>query len=322
MVVEAAVELRVGAPAADAEVSEWGFAVDLARSVGNPAMALAAQFAEMLVRACEGRPAPAHDGPLEHAVQLRDTGRAFTRLEGLAHPSDLAAPSFALEAMERSFAWAGRKSAMALAARMTREIVQQPDKPEAEWETAQRMGYSDAVVRQARRILQDFGVVRCQRGRKGALGGGPASPAGVIRLLAPCFIASGATARDTAQTANFLACNGPRLAAARATGQGGGESRELDFLANSVQLFDMIQIENLLLVQAGNPLLSILTRSLGLANLASPGAKVSLRRRVEIVAINQRILRAIRGGDAAAADLLARAKGDIQLSEVSYRKIA
>jgi hypothetical protein len=89
-----------------------------------------------------------------------------------------------------------------------------------------------------------------------------------------------------------------------------------------VQLFDMIQIENLLLAQAGNPLLSILTRSLGLANLASPGAKVSLRRRVEIVAINQRILLAIRGGDAAAADLLARAKGDIQLSEVSYRKIA
>ena len=150
------------------------------------------------------------------------------RLEGARHDGgrspgwkiwptrmDLAAPLLALESMERSFAWSGRKSAMALAARMTREMIHRPEKLEAEWETADRLGYSDAVVRQARRILQDFGVVRCQRGRKGALWGAPASPAGVIRLLAPCLIASGMTARDNAETANFLACNGPRLAAGR-----------------------------------------------------------------------------------------------------------
>ena len=56
MVVEAAIDRGVGAPATAADAGEWGFAVDLAQRIGNPAMALAAQIAEMLVRACGGRP--------------------------------------------------------------------------------------------------------------------------------------------------------------------------------------------------------------------------------------------------------------------------
>ena len=320
MVVEAAIDRDIGAP--DAEAGEWGFAVDLAQRLGNPAMALAAQIAEMLVRACEGRPAPAHDAALERAWKARDTRRAFSRLDDLAKPTDLAAPLLALEAMERSFAWAGRKSAMALAARMTREMAHRPDNPEAEWETGERLGYSDAVVRQARRILQDFGVIRCQRGRKGAQWGAPASPAGIIRLLAPCFISSGATARDNAEAANFLACNAPRLAAGRAGGHGGAKNSDLSSLANGLELVDMIEIENLFLTLAGNPLLSIATRSLGLASLANPEARISPHRRGEIADLNHRILRAIEAGDAETAGLLARAKGQIQQSEVSYRKLA
>jgi DNA-binding FadR family transcriptional regulator len=285
-------------------------------------MALAAQIAEMLVLACEGRPAPAHDALLDRAMRTGDTRKAFSRLDELVHPIDIAAPLHALEAMEHSFAWAGRKSAMALAARMTREMMHQPEKAEAEWETAERLGFSDAVVRQARRILQDFGVVRCQRGRKGALWGAPASPAAVIRLLAPCLMAHGASAADNAEAANFLACNGPRLAAGRAGGAGRAETRVFGSFASSRELVDLIAIENLLLALAGNPLLSIMTRALGLANLASLGATISLQRRVEIVAINHRILRAIEAGDAEAADRLARAKGEIQQSEASYRRLA
>jgi DNA-binding FadR family transcriptional regulator len=322
MIVEAAIDRGVATAVLAAGAGQWGFAVDLAQRIGNPAMALAAQIAEMLVRACEGRPAPALDFLLERALRLRDTHKAFARLEDMANPMDLAAPLLALEAMERSFAWAGRKSAMALAARMTREMMLRPEKPEAEWETAERLGYSDAVVRQARRILQDFGVVRCQRGRKGALWGVPASPAGVIRLLAPCLIASGTSARDNAEAANFLACNGPRLAAGRAAENGWAQTKVLGSFANSLELIDMIQIENLLLALAGNPLLSIMTRSLGLANLVSPGAKISLHRRVEVMRINHRILRAIEAGDAEKADFLARAKGEIQQSEASYQKLA
>lgn len=322
MVVEAAIDRSVNAPATAANAGEWGFAVELAQRIGNPAMALAAQIAEMLVRTCEGRAAPTHDVLLSHALRVRDTRQAISRLEDLANPTDLAAPMLALEAMERSFTWSGRKSAMALAARMSRERVLRPERLEAEWETADRLGYSDAVVRQARRILQDFGVVRCQRGRKGALWGPPASPAGVIRILAPCLIASGMTARDSAEAANFLACNGPRLAAGRARDSGGTPTRALAACANSLELIDLIRIENQILDMASNPLLSIMTRSLGLANLLNPEARISLQRRSEVVAINHRILRAIEAGDADTAGHLARAKGEIQQSEASYRKLA
>jgi DNA-binding FadR family transcriptional regulator len=321
MVVEAAID-RGANPGTAANAGEWGFAVDLAQSIGNPAMALAAQIAEMLVRACEGRPAPGHDVLLERAVRARDIRQAMSRLEDLANPMDRATPLLLLDAMKRSFDWSGRKSAMALAARMTREMIHRPEKLEAEWETADRLGYSDAVVRQARRILQDFGVIRCQRGRKGALWGAPASPAGVIRLLAPCLIASGMTTRDSAETANFLACSAPRLAAGRTAENGRAQIKVLGSFANSLEFIDLIRIENLLLEMAGNPLLSIMTRALGLANLVSPQARISLQRRVDIVAFNHRILRAIEAGDAEKAGLLARAKGEIQQSETRYRKLA
>jgi DNA-binding FadR family transcriptional regulator len=205
---------------------------------------------------------------------------------------------------------------------MTWEMIHRPEKIEAEWETADRLGYSDAVVRQARRILQDFGIVRCQRGRKGAVSGAPASPAGVIRLLAPCLIATGMTTRDNTETANFLACSAPRLAAGRAAEYGRTQISVLGSFANSLEFIDHIRMENLLLELAGNPLLSIMTGSLGLANLVSLDASTSLQRRVDIVAYNVRILRAIEAGDAETADLLARAKGQIQQSAASYRKLA
>jgi DNA-binding FadR family transcriptional regulator len=323
LVVEAAIDRNVGAPAITAKPGEWGFAVDLAQRIGNPAMALAAQIAEMLVRHCEGRPAPGHDGLLERALRARDSRQAVSRLQDLANPIDLAAPVLVLDTMERRFVRSGRKSAMALAAKMTREMINRPEKLEAEWETADRLGYSEAVVRQARRILQDFGIVRCHRGRKGALWGAPSSPTGVIRLLAPCLIATGMTMRDNAETANLLACSAPRLAAGRATESGRAQTKVLDSFASSPESIDLIRIENLLLDLAGNPLLSIMTRSLGLANLLSLEAQVSLQRRFEIAAFNFRILRAIEAGDAATASLLARAKGEvIQQCEANCRKRA
>jgi len=222
------------------------------------------------------------------------------------------------ESTEPSFARPGRKSAMALAAQMSREMMSRPG-PEAEWETADRLGYSVAVVRQARRILQDFGVVSCQRGRKGLHWSPAPGPAGVIRLLAPCLIATGMSARDNAEAANFLACNAPRLAAERAAARGGAIVKLLGTVANSLELIDLIRTENFLLELACNPLLSIMTRSLGLANLVSPGAQIDVKGRVDIVAINHRIMRAIEAGDAATAGALARGKGEIQQAEAHYR---
>jgi len=322
MVAEAAIDRGLGAAATAATAGEWGFAVDLAHRVGNPAMVVAAQIAEMLVRACQGRAAPTRDLPLERAMSARDTRRAFARLEDLAVPLELTPPLIALEALEHSPVRSGRKTALSLAAKMIQEMIHRPEQLEAEAETAERLGCSDVVVRQARRILQDFGAIRCQRGRKGALWESPASPAGVIRLLAPCFIASGMSVHDNAEAAMSMARNGPRLAAGRAGTYSGGRPRVLASFAYSLELIDLIRVENLLLELACNPLLSIMTRSLGLANLASPRASVSRQRRAEIVAINHRILRAIEACDAESAGNWARAKGDIQQSEIHYRKLA
>jgi DNA-binding GntR family transcriptional regulator len=289
MVVETALERGIDVDSPAGGSGEWGFAVHLAERIGNPAITLTARIAEMLVRACDECPAPSQD-----------------TMPGL-------------EAMEQRFARSGRKSAMALAARMSREMMNQPERPEAEWETADRLGYSDAVVRQARRILQDFGLVRCQRGRKGLHWSPPPGPGGVIRLLAPCLIASGMSARDNAEAANFLACNGPRLAAERTAARGTTNVKLLGSFANSLELIDLIRTENFLLELACNPLLSIMTRSLGLANLVSPGSRIGVKGRVDIVAINHRILRAIEAGDAGTAAALARAKGEIQQTEAHYR---
>lgn len=322
MVVEAAINHSVGAQDPVGNASEWGFAVDLARRIGNPAMAMVAQIAEMLVRSCEGRAAPGHDVPLERALRLGNVQQAILRLDEMANPMDLTGPVLLPRAMERTSAGSGRRSAIALAQRMTREMIHQPEKLEAEWETADRLGYSDAVVRQARRILQDFGIVRCQRGKKGAPSGTPANAAGIIRLLAPCLTATGMTTRDSIETANFLACNAPRLAAGRAGEEGRAHVSVLSSFANSLEFIDHIRMDNLLLELAGNPLLSIMTRSLGLASLVRLDATTSLQKRVDIVAYNVRILRAIEAGDAETADLLARAKGEIQQSEATYRKLA
>jgi hypothetical protein len=135
-------------------------------------------------------------------------------------------------------------------------------------------------------------------------------------------MASGSSASDNAEVANFLACDAPRVAAGRAAGEGAALTKFQASFASSLELIDLIRIENLLLELAANPLLSIMTRSLGLANLLDPGAKVSGHRRADIVAINHRILRAIAARDAESAGGLARAKGKIQQFEASYRKLA
>jgi hypothetical protein len=309
MVVEAAI--KRGIPEVDPAVDAgpWGFAFDLARRAGNPAMVLAAQIAEMLARTCEGRHAPARDERLEAAIQQRDRQAAFRRLSELADPKDLAAPVLALETVEHRFALSERRLAMSLAARMTREMIRRPEAAEAEWETADRLGYSDLVVRQARRILQDFGIARCRKGSKGAVWSQPAGPAGVIRQLTPCLMASGMTDRDGTEAFAFIATSAARLGAERAGVRGASLAGGFGAFANSVDLGDLLCTENLLLELAGNPLLSILARSLGLASLPREHP-IAMPLRTDIVAANHRILRAVEAGDGDAAVGLARSKAD------------
>jgi DNA-binding FadR family transcriptional regulator len=251
MVVQAAIQRDVSDFDPVCGAGRWGFAFELAQRIGNPAMALAAQIGELLVRTCEGQHAPLRDAALETSIKSHDEAGAFRRLQILAGPVDLASPILALETVEHWFAGCERRLAMSLSARMTREIIRRPDTAEAEWETAERLGYSDLVVRQARRILQDFGIARCRKGSKGALRAAPAGPAGVIRQLTPCLMASGMSAQDGAEAFRALATE-----------------------AHSLQI-------------AGNPIIAIMARSLRLANLPRE-RPVNLPVRAKVVVGNHR----------------------------------
>jgi len=319
MIVAAAIDRAIELKGLPDRTEGGGVVIRLALAVGNPAMVLAARIAEGLVKISGGEAAPGADAALEDAVRVRDLPAALSRLEVLAKPEDLAAPAFALEAIEQGRPWSGRKSAMAVAARLIRELSAGEGGIEAEWETAERIGCTDLVVRQARRILQDFGIIRCRQGRKGAMWGAPASPAGVIRLLAPCFAAHGVGPSDNADASYFLACSAARLAAQCV-------STRLDpptaSMAQAGDFVDVIRLENLVLELGGNPLLAITVRSLGLAHFLSDDAPLKLRH-VDLTLLNQRILQAIESGDADAAEGLSRAKAPLMRSSPEpHRRVA
>jgi DNA-binding FadR family transcriptional regulator len=323
MIVNATIDRRMALAPANVDAAEqWGFAADLAERAGKTTMALLARLAEMLVRTSHGIEAPARDVALEAAIGKGDLARAFERLDELAGPVDQNTAIVALEVAERAFSLSGRKSAMALAARMTRELSERPGAQEAEWQTAERLGYTDGVVRQARRILQDFGIVRCRQGRRGAELAPPAAPTGVIRLLAPCLVASTTPALDIRDAITFLVSSAPVLAAMRAQG---ADRIIANAAASAVGAdeFEAVTLENLLLDLSGNPLLAIIVRSLGLANIFVTSEPLGPPDRWDVIAINRRILKAIGAGDVASAGVLARLKLEVmQRPANSYLAVA
>ena len=322
MIVDAAVQRHPRLPQPVTTPGSWGFAADLAEQTGNTTMALLAKLAEMLVRTSQRDADPARDDALDAMIRQGDLTKAFERLDALAGPVPRDAPVVTLEVAERAFSLSGRKSAMALAARMTRELTARAGAQEAEWETAERLGYTDAVVRQARRILQDFGIVRCRQGRKGAELAPPAAPTGVIRLLAPFLMASAMSASDEKEAIAFLVGEAAVLAARRV--QAGGAVPITCFPSPPMpDPFEALALENHLLELSGNPLLAIVVRSLGVASIfasADPLPPIDVR---DVTAINRRILQAIELGDVGAVAALARLKMEVmQHPADSYRKVA
>ena len=310
MVVQAAIQRRVSLAGVGDAQSQWGFGVELAELTGNTTMVFLARLAEMLVRTSVATEAIALDGQLRSAIAARDLAEAFRCLDDLAIPADQKTPVIALEIAERAFSLSGRKSAMALAARMTRELSGRPGTQEAEWETAERLGYTDAVVRQARRILQDFGIVRCRQGRKGAELAPPAAPGGVIRLLSPCLMASTTSTQDYKDAISLLVSGAPVLAARRRASSAQASVARCGTAAGA-DTFEAVTIENLLLELSGNPLLEIVVRSLGVASIFIASDPMPPLDRRDVIAINHRILAAIEAGDVGAADVLARHKLEV-----------
>jgi DNA-binding FadR family transcriptional regulator len=310
VIVSAAIQRRVSPLPDSADAGQWGFAVDLAEQVGNTTIGFLARLAEMLMRISHGGESRACDRTLEAAIRQGDLIRAFERLDDLIGSVNQDAPVVALEAPERGFSLSGRKSAMALAARMARELSERPGVQEAEWETADRLGYTDAVVRQARRILQDFGIIRCRQGRKGAELAPPAAPTGVIRLLAACLVASAASTLEIEEAISYLVSAAPVLAARRVKAAGSALVR-VRASASGPDGFEALTLENHLLELSGNPLLAIVVPSLGHANIFIASGPLIPPHCSDVMAINRRILKAIEAGDVGAAGVLARVKLEV-----------
>jgi DNA-binding FadR family transcriptional regulator len=322
MIVSTTIRQGLGLPPAAAMRGPDGLAVHLAERAGNRTMALLARLAEILIRISHSGEVPSRDNVLEGAIKIGDLGKALVRLDQLLGPVDREAAVVAIEVPEHGFSLSGRKSAMALAARMARELAANPGTQEAEWETADRLGYTDAAVRQARRILQDFGILRCRQGRKGAELAPPAAPTGVIRLFAACLVAGATPALDMREAISFLIGAAPALAAAQVRTNGTPPIGRL-IPSSKPDALDTLAVENLLLELSGNPLLAIIVPSLGLANIFSANDPLVPPHVSDVVVINRRILRAIEKGDVGAADALAQAKFQIMHEPLpSYQKVA
>jgi DNA-binding FadR family transcriptional regulator len=309
MVVSAAIQRHV-IPSSDP--GERGFAVDLAERTGNPTMVLLVQLADLLMQTAACGDAPGSDIALDAAVRQRDLAAAHERLADMTGPVQKDAPVIALEFAERAFSLSGRKSAMALAARMTHELSDPVAAQEAEWQTAERLGYTDAVVRQARRILQDFGLVQCRQGRRGAELAPPTAPTGVIRLLAPCLMASALSPLDEREAISFLLSDAPVLAVRRGNVAGAVPMGRLSS-SPGADAFEVLTVENLLLDMSGNPLLAIVVRSLGMASILAAGDPLPPMDMRMVNAINRRLIEAINAGDADTVNMLSNAKLEAML---------
>lgn len=283
------------------DAGELGFAVHLAEALDNPAIAVAAQLSELLVRVCGGNFAPAYDEELADSISAGDRARAFRRIEHIAAQTDIALLDLG-SAVERGLAWRGRKSAMLLASQIGHEIAVNKAALESEWETAERLSCDSSVVRQARRILQDFGVVSYHRGKKGNQGYKSAGSAGVIRLLAPCLASS--SIQDNSEVAEYLADTAATLAVRRIQAEGPVASNIAVPPRFELASMDLFRSENFLLEMSGNPLLGIFVRSLALAICSShwPGKPP------DMVETNRRILHSIERGDELSARRLVQAK--------------
>lgn len=319
MIIEAAIDNKIALPSAS-QASELGFAYDLAEAMHKPAMAFAAHLAELLSTTSGMLPAPRRDRLLNSSLRARDLPRALDRLETLSlaeceppktNEEDVAALPLATKG----------KPANTLAMQLVRELVEKPSRLESEWETAERLGCTEVLVRQARRILEDHNLVHCRRGSKGAVLTPQASPSSLIRVLAPCLIARGSLSNNR-EMAYFLTSDAAFLAARRAN-ECETVRAQVDAQVDHEDEFAVpVRCENLLLDLSGNPLLAILVRSLGLANLHVGEAPRWGRGRLDVLEFNRRILGAVRAGNADAAGAFARSKAQFIQSLLHQHSLA
>lgn len=317
--------------AADKDFPLW-----LARLTGNPGIVFMTELIEEVYgRCCDAAgPAPRRLEPLSKSSRHRSlieaiNGAQAARAQMLAaelagshsrlNPED----PVALESVDRA-GWLDRCGGPGrLAARLIRDVAGRNQGELArfgsEEQIAKRYGFNTEVVRQALRILENMGMVECHQGWRGGLLQTRPQEGALVRLIYPRLAAGNVSAPNAIEILSFLASSIPGLAAARVRN---GEA--LPLLA---QLFshrrmnsdpaadaDWLAAENLLLDLAGNPILSVLVRSVALCYLASERFErhgtLPAQALAALADCNARIFAAIQQGDVDAAALEARRKDE------------
>lgn len=254
----------------------------LASLTGNPALHVIAQLLDDLRGRCTSRAlgSPEHGEGLARALLYairsgdrsgaESIGRAYIFQDGLDH----AAPLGSLAPVDVEHIFKCDKMAAELAGRLLKAILA------GEIHGASRIGSLDDLaerygggnelsIRQAVRMLEEIGVLRCQRGRTGGVVLASGQQEAVIRGLHYRLAASGATIRDNLELSGFLDQSVPRFLRERikdAPVPLGVRSAEMPSAARShlAAVTNQVMAENQLLEAIGNPVLAVVIRSLAL----------------------------------------------------------
>lgn len=280
---DALINKRIAPPLEHAPTSAYStFPQWLASFTGNPALHLIAQLLDDLRSRCGPQTAGSPEcgeglaRALIYAIRTGDRsgaesiGRAYIfqdELDPAAHLGSLATVDvgdiFKCDKMAAELAGRLLKAVLAGEIHGSSRIGSLDD-------LAERYGGGNELsIRQAVRMLEDIGVLRCQRGRTGGVVLASGQQGAIIRGIHYCLAASGATIGDNLEISGFLDRSVPRLLGDRikdAPVPAGMRWAAMPSAARShlAAVTNQVTAENQLLEVIGNPVLAVIIRALAL----------------------------------------------------------
>lgn len=279
---DALINKRIAPPLEDAAIGDRsGFPSWLASLTGNPALHMIAQLLAELHRRCAPQtpPAPRAEPGLARAllcaIQSGDRlgAEAIARAYVFQDEPDPAAPLASLASVDAAEIFKCDKMAAELAVRLLKAVltgeIDGASRIGSLDDLAERYGGNELTIRQAVRMLEEIGVLQCQRGRTGGVILACGQQRGIIRGIHYCLAASSASIGDNLEISGFLDRSIPRLLGERVKDGLAPASMTWPELPSAVgshlaAVTNQVAAENRLLELAGNPVLAVLTRALAL----------------------------------------------------------
>ena len=340
VLVETLMDRRDPLPSPPVDSGSERFLVWLASLTTNEGLRFLAELIEEIYAHCRSshlRSVPESNAPITATLERKLCAAisAGNAIEAAALASELCAvdrfpdpeaPISLAAVMNLSFSLNRNKYAGRIAALLLDELAICEDTGAPRWlgserEISERYGFDTAIVRQALRLLEDLDLITAQRGRGGGVFGMPPSDSALVRYIGTCLAARNVTFKDNSAVASLLAIHAAGLAAQRG---GSGNSAPPPSIASHSELasrpprMDQIAFDNLLLELSGNMILPVLVRGFALQAVATedlePRSAAPTTVMATISHYNERLLNAIRHGEADRALSLARSKDAIMKS--------